>query len=194
MKRILAVILAAILCTNVFGQTRQDLTGKHEINVEYGQLTMPQFVYGTAYILADIFVVLFSGGNQQLGQMHFPGALSFEYNYWIDGKWSIGASISDDFMYGQKETSDGIMTDIAFRAQSLQVIGRYSWFNNEHCGMYSKVGVGPAAVVSTDDWSIGPAFQVTPVAVDFGGKNLRGFVEAGFGTQGMILGGIRYRL
>lgn len=194
MKKFFTVLLSVLLMTGMtsYGQTRLGKQGHSEISIEYGQVSVPQIAYGMTYIIADIFVVLFSGGNQQLGQMHFTGATSMEYDYWITDHWSLGGSFTNDYMYGSKETDDGNLSDFKLGAQSLQVIGKYSWFNNLHCGMYSKAGLGVSAFISDSETSWAPAFQISPVCCDFGGENFRGFVELGLGMQGMFCGGIKY--
>jgi hypothetical protein len=36
-------------------------------------------------------------------------------------------------------------------------------------------------------------FQATALGLEFGGSQLRGFVEAGLGEKGTLCGGLRYR-
>ena len=72
---------------------------------------------------------------------------------------------------------------------------KFAWLNRAHVGLYSKLAAGAGYFFangsdSKDNFSV--AFQVTPVGVDFGGEQFRGFLEVGVGWQGIVSGGVRW--
>ena len=70
-----------------------------------------------------------------------------------------------------------------------------AWLNRAHVGLYSKLAAGAGlffANGSDAKDNISFAFQATPIGVDFGGEQFRGFVEAGVGWQGIVSGGVRW--
>lgn len=178
-----------ILCTEAFAQTPRDLADTQEITVNYGQITVPQFIYG----FANVFGIVFSFGNWKIDDTHFYGAVGAEYNYWLNNRFAVGGIFTNDNMLGTGTKDDGTVNTFKFNASSLMACGKVSWFEYIHFGMYSKIGLGASAYVSEGDVSWAPAFQLTPVGCDFGGEQLRGVFEIGFGNQGLFLAGIRYK-
>ena len=71
---------------------------------------------------------------------------------------------------------------------------KFIWFRGNVCSMYSKVAAGCDFVKNQDEEGIQCAFtgQFSPIAIELGGKNLRGFAELGFGAQGIAGIGVRY--
>lgn len=49
------------------------------------------------------------------------------------------------------------------------------------------------AAMMADDECQCPDWQVSALGIEFGGAQLRGYIEGGFGTQGFALAGIRYK-
>lgn len=77
------------------------------------------------------------------------------------------------------------------------------WFKKRHVAMYSKLAAGvrfnieKRVVCSKDTEETRLAdrhfyCQVSPVCVEVGGQYWRGFVEAGFGAQGVIQYGVKH--
>ena len=83
---------------------------------------------------------------------------------------------------------------------------KFNWLRRNNWGLYSKVGVGytRAEFKTTGEDSNGTYtkdssgdnffnFQASLVGVEAGNRSVRGFAELGFGEQGVIHGGIRFR-
>ena len=79
---------------------------------------------------------------------------------------------------------------------------KYYWVNKNSFGLYSKAAVGAAFLNSTekdlatntskDESSTHFMYQLSFIGAEFG-KQFRGFAEVGFGEQGFIQAGIRYK-
>jgi hypothetical protein len=79
---------------------------------------------------------------------------------------------------------------------------KYKWLNASHFAMYSKVAAGLLVMSDSGNLSNGSStdktrtafnWQVSALGVEFG-SSFRGFVELGMGEQGIILGGLRYKI
>ncbi|MBO7145607.1 MAG: hypothetical protein J6W13_12395 [Salinivirgaceae bacterium] len=79
------------------------------------------------------------------------------------------------------------------------------WFKRNHVAMYSKLGLGMKFVAESRDFDSdrrdimefknkGFYCQVSPVCVEFGGQKWRGFVELGYGAQGIAQYGVKYTI
>ena len=108
----------------------------------------------------------------------------------------LGGILHGDFGPSYKYTGkeENKKYDGKFRMGFLSVMPhvKASWFDNPHFGMYSKVAVGAAGVFQKDgESSITWAAQLSPVCMDFGGSDLRGYLELGVGMQGIVTLGIK---
>ena len=79
------------------------------------------------------------------------------------------------------------------------------WFKKKHISTYSKVGTGVGweiqkrvitypESVKTVEGETKFYFQVSPVCMEAGGRRWRGFVEFGYGVQGILQYGAKYIL
>ncbi|MBR2261594.1 MAG: hypothetical protein IJ916_07830 [Paludibacteraceae bacterium] len=77
------------------------------------------------------------------------------------------------------------------------------WFKRQHVAMYSKLAAGVRfniekrviSTMNTEDTRLADRHfycQVSPVCVEVGGQYWRGFVEGGFGAQGVIQYGVKH--
>ena len=85
--------------------------------------------------------------------------------------------------------------DFKLGCLSAMPLVKFAWLNRAHVGLYSKLAAGAGlffANGSDAKDNISFAFQATPIGVDFGGEQFRGFVEAGVGWQGIVSGGVRW--
>lgn len=76
---------------------------------------------------------------------------------------------------------------------------KYYWVNGKSFGFYSKVAAG-AMLMKYDDSRISSSesqlyfmAQASPIGLEAGSTSFRGFIEAGFGEQGILLVGLRAR-
>ena len=79
---------------------------------------------------------------------------------------------------------------------------KWYWVNKNSLGVYSKGAAGaaflnstekdPANNISEDESKTYFMYQLSLIGVEFG-KQFRGFAEVGFGEQGFVLAGVRYK-
>lgn len=199
MKKILLLVVAAMMATmSANAQNGYDNT-KHEVALSYGYLSNSQWLDA-----AFMSVNLFSGLNPVKGSAYGP--ISAEYFCHINNWLGVGAI----FSFGQISTNYDSMangTEVYTKKNTnftLMPAVKFDWFRREHIGLYSKIGVGvllcnmkttPAdpAEMPTNELVWGFNWQVSAIGFEFGGPQLRGFIEGGMGEQGVALVGIRYK-
>jgi len=90
--------------------------------------------------------------------------------------------------------------DISFFLIMAQT--EYKYFENENFSIYSGIALG-ADIVSPsgsdtkgnpNETSLGAAFQLTPAGIKFISRKIGGCIESGWGSKGIINGGIFIRL
>ena len=116
-----------------------------------------------------------------------PGTFGIEYFRTLGDLLSVGAIGSLYLFYGHDEGKE----DFNYADYSLMAAVKLHWYKREWFRTYSKFGFG-LSYLGWDEKS--PAhfgFQASLLGVEVG-KSIRGFVEAGFGNQGVALLGLRY--
>lgn len=198
MKKILVMVVATIMATASVKAQNEDL--KHEIGVSYG--------FGVSCIGDGIGNALGNGIFDSLGKVKWTndkqfGTLALEYFYHLDEpKVAVGA-IATYAQYGEDlEKNDKKVGDRIRRYFALMPSIKYYWINKNSFGLYSKLAAGAmllankASDVETDktdkDSKMYFMWQVSAIGFEFGGK-FRGFIEAGAGEQGIVLGGLKYK-
>lgn len=186
---------------NVNAQEYSDM--KNELSISYGM------GYGSALI--EAFGVGFgnalihAGTNREWDNSTYTGTVGFEYFRHLNNpKLALGCiatvtNFSEDVV--KKDTRAKVGEHSSTYVTLMPAI-KYNWINKEHFALYSKVAAGVMYLEEKDkDYekktednasTAGFMFQVSPVGVEFGSK-FRGFVELGFGEQGIALGGVRYK-
>ncbi|MCR5313232.1 MAG: hypothetical protein K6E54_06275 [Bacteroidaceae bacterium] len=117
----------------------------------------------------------------------------------------IGFLKTDDF--SDKKTY-GKIAKIKEHNIYLMPTFRTYWYNTNNIGVYSRVSVGLAwACYDEEDTngndnlifacgnesSVKFAFQASAIGFEWGGELARGFVEAGYGGQGILITGLKIR-
>ena len=165
---------------------------QHEVGISYGMGSNTLFVE----IVSDIFAAIFGSGFKQTMSI---GPVGAEYFYNISNVVGIGGVATyvryDSDQY-RKEEQQGSRT---VRSVSLLPAAKLNWLRKPSWGLYSKVAAG-VSLVSFDymdpseqaDPSPMFNFQLSPVGIEVG-KQLRGFAELGWGEQGILFCGLRYR-
>ena len=190
MKKIVTLLIALCLGAGAYGQTPRD-----EWALSYSQITLPQ----TAYVLGNVLGVAFTMGAYSPDNMRLPGALSLEYTHYTSSHFGFGGTLTGDYMsadrYSGSEDSRTYDGKFRFACISLMPHMRAFWFNNPHFAMYSKLALGGACWVgaSEEGTQFSFAAQLSPVCMDFGGDRVRGFLELGYGMQGVVSLGIKRR-
>lgn len=168
---------------------------KNEFSVSYGQFTVPQF----GYLVGGVLGVAFTAGHFTFENTKMFGAAGFEYEHYTNDWFAFGCTVLCDYMTADSynKASDGTKTyngkfNLGF--MSLMPNVKFSWFNREKVSLYSKLAFGAGLVFDNGDSAennFSPAFQVTPIGVDFGKGSFRGFAELGVGMQGVLCAGVR---
>ena len=199
MKRLLSSV--ALLIISSFACLAQTEESRHEISVSYGYLTLPQTVdfisAGAATVLGGLYVgiadVMVSGDLEYLKRIDSGGTGSFslQYLYSLNRTIKLGGTLCYENTWG--EWNNG--TDYIVHYPAIMATSKFMWFNHEHFGMYSKLSLGLMLALDgkNEDKPIPmPAGQVSSVCMEFGGKALRGFLETGWGNQGLLNFGVKF--
>ncbi len=196
-----AAALMAASSMNVNAQSISE--AKNELSISYGA------GYGSALIeafgvgLGDAIVN--AGSNRKWDNEKFSGTVGIEYFRHLNNpKLAVGAIItytnySHDVV---DKTSNAKVAERSNTYCTVMPAIKYNWINKEHFAFYSKVAAGVIYLEEKDkdlekkkettDEFYTFMVQVSPVGVEFGGK-FRGYVELGFGEQGIALAGLRYK-
>lgn len=198
MKKFLVLAVAAMMATmSLSAQNGYDT--KHEVSISYGFLSNSQWL-NVATIATNVYAGLDPMKSTNIGP------LSAEYFYHINNWLGVGAI----FSYGRVSTKYISQVDFSEAytninsSYSLMPAVKFNWLRLAHFGMYSKIGVGallfdvkavPADPAEQTEKALGVSynFQVSPLGIEFGGEQFRGFIEGGIGEQGVVLAGLRYK-
>ena len=172
---------------------------KHEVAVGYGMLSNSQWL--------DIFVeVAVMEDGTTFSNEKFVGTYSAEYLYRATKWLGLGCI----FTFGQSSmdyttqvggSREGFITNRYF---SLMPAVKFDWLRTNHFGMYSKLAVGytyRTIAIDYEDASkedvndnLGHLnWQASLLGIEAGGSQLRGYLEAGVGEQGVAIIGLRYK-
>ena len=187
MKRCFIILLITIASSSCL--KAQDY--KHEFSASYG-------IISNSYIY-DTFTRRIGGRNEETGQVyytgrHFFGPLSIEYYNRTSHFWSFGVT--------------GVLFDIYAIAvhnnQKARIINatllagtKLHWLNTRYFNMYSKLGIGISlsGAKETSIPFILPNFQLFPLGIEVMFCRQVGiFAEAGIGEQGIIHGGMCFKM
>ena len=198
MRKIFMTMMAAmLLCVSANAQDT-----KHEISIAYGGGSTSQILDAWTKVGTS----LGSFGTATFDNEKLFGPISAEYFYRINnviGVGAIGAFMrsNEEARVSGHEYGDKTSTYI-----TVMPAVKFNWLRKHKWGMYSKVGLGytRAEYKTTGKDSEGTYtkdssgdnffnFQASLVGIEAGNRNVRGFAELGFGEQGLIHGGIRFR-
>ena len=190
LSRLGALIVAVSLCANAGAQS----SCTHEFAVSYGLGSTSGFIAVSASVIAAIF-----GAEIDYA---FIGPVAGEYFYHVSDLVGLGGVTTVAAFKDKNKPGETPMTCV-----SLLPGVKLDWLRREHFGMYTKLCAGAAYLTNsrskdeTKDESEGKAaspgslffnFQASLLGAEFGG-GVRGFVEAGVGEQGFVIGGVRFR-
>lgn len=189
MKKIKAILLSVLILLIPYMSSAQP--AKNEVSVQYGQFTLLE----GAYLIGGVFGVVLTLGHFNFDNTFATGNLGIGYTRNVNDWFGYGGIVCAEYITSDTFTVDGDGNktyDGKFNmgAVALMPTATFSWFRNPHFGMYSKIGVGGGLALSSEP-SFFPAFQVSPVCMEFGGETLKGTFEIGVGTQGIASIGIK---
>ena len=194
MKKLVALFLCVIVAFPVFAKNDKD---RNEFSITYGQYTIPQF----AYVMGGVLGAAFTVGHFSFENPHLIGAAGVEYVHYVNDWLGFGGTAMCDYMTATalSVASDGTKTPngkFQLGVVSVMPVVKFAWLNRAHVGLYSKLAAGAGYTFTGETEDIKDkfmfAFQATPLGVDFGGEQFRGFVEAGLGMQGIANVGVRW--
>lgn len=158
----------------------------------------------------DLLSVLY---YSEYNKRSIAGPISVEYFHYVTPTIGIGAVAVYNLSGITYYYGDDISTEKVVSATSniswitLLPAIKFRWLRKEHVGVYSKLSFGatygvevitkklPTEVVKIKKhcYALFPNFHASLVGVEAGSRNVRAFAELGFGEQGIINGGVRYR-
>ena len=177
MKKILLMAVAAMMATmNVNAQEEYN----NEISIAYGAGSNTDLVMSIAK-------GMFTGK-----QLDYWGPISVEYFGRLNSnnRLGIGAVFA---VSGCKWDDTG---DAKSQYYTIMPAIKYNWSVKKYVSWYSKGAIGMTIASQSagrdDKTDLQFNFQASLLGVEFGGA-FRGFVELGFGEQGIALAGLRYK-
>ncbi len=173
---ILMAVVAMMAITNVNAQDYK----KNEISLGFGG-------GANTDIMSSFINTVFTGK-----QIDYWGAVSLEYMYRPSENLGVGAVAVVSGCKWEDDNKDAKTTYITFMPAV-----KYNWLNKKHFSMYSKgaIGLTIAAHSMKNDskTKVGFNFQASALGLEFGSA-FRGFCEFGFGEQGIVVFGLRYKM
>ena len=196
---LLTLVMAFSLST--FAQRDTIRSNKNEFSIGYGVKPSSSF--------------RFNPGNHYYPLEENVGAIFATYTRRLNKVIGIGASYCFDprFLtyYEKPNTKEGLICRFGTSSHTLMFHLKINWLNTKYVNLYSKVGQGIMAwnyhlteyqphlyqiEMPSNDFAdrIDYAYQFTPIGVEVGTKRCAGFIQCGFGMEGMISIGFRYGL
>lgn len=143
-------------------------------------------------------------GSSEEVESHYIGSFNAEYYYNFNKTIGLGGIVGFENIvhdYNDKTTK---VTNLKENDYYISIMPAFKthWFNYPHVSMYSNIAAGVTfdcrtfkdGVEKTDSENgtkVLPAFQISPICVEAGARHFMGFVELGYGTQGMFVFGLR---
>ena len=195
MKKIQKWMLAAILiCGTTLSAQAQDT--KHEIAVSYGQLSNSDWMN----VFDEILTAPFNGsGKSDSKNENYFGPLAVEYFYNLNKVVGIGGIFTIGHYSYDLYRDDVFQGEVNNNYYTLMPAAKFNWLRSTNFGMYSKLAIGATYRTEKDehidysDNSIHLNWQVSFIGIEGGLSKFRVFAELGFGEQGVLLGGLRYK-
>lgn len=187
MKRLFSLVVA-ICAVALSTNAQQNDLPENEISISVGAVTNPDVAIG----LSEVFTHIIGDDSEESS----AGAYSLMYLHNMNKHVAIGVSATYEQLYEKSKY-------ITFRDHFISVMptGRLHWFRGSIIGMYSRIGAGVSCVFYKDSKENSTeeknycdtffAFQVSPVCLEIGSKNIGAFVELGYGFQGVVNAGIK---
>lgn len=203
MKKLFASILLFAAATAAVAQTYTSRQGydlpDNEISVYYGQGSCTQL----AMALGSAWCTAFTLGAARLEELRSTGAIGVEYHRYVHPGIAVGAVLGYEggtmrfsTLSGEDENGEPVYSPGSEDANRFSFIEfmpsvTFKWFSLPSLSMYSRVALGAMLDLSGDGKTLVFAFQASPAGIDFGTGRFRGFLEAGFGCQGILTVGLR---
>ena len=218
MKKKVTVLLFAALamcgaprvCAQYFDSRVKELPKQTDDNEPKNELAIG---YGAPINTSKYFDLLSVLYYSDYNKRSIAGPISIEYFHFVSPTIGVGAvavyNLSGiTYYYDDNEGLGNVISATSnINWMTLMPAVKFRWLRKEHVGIYSKLAFGatygvevitkklPTEVVKIKKhcYAVIPNFHASLVGVEAGSSNLRCFAELGFGEQGLIHGGVRYR-
>ena len=201
------ILLSVFLCLGFFTEAQNSNDSnkdysKNEIAVSWGVGSNIEIIDVYTNIFTELLARTYSDNS-------YSGPITLEYFHHINPRLSFGGMFSyehasADIFSNWDKTQQNIGKEKS-NYFTLMPAAKFEWIHKKTFSLYSKVGAGITFAKSTDKYTNQSSqatkesdsdcyfnFQVSAVGVQFG-KKVCGFTEIGFGQQGILSAGVRYR-
>lgn len=215
-KNIIIILAAMVMCgaprvCAQYSYSGHGIYSGYDVNEEpKNELALG---YGVPINTSKYFDLLSVLYYSEYNKRSIAGPISVEYFRYVTPTIGIGAVAVYNLSGITYYYGDDIGTDKVISATSniswitLLPAIKFRWLRKEHLGVYTKLSFGatygvevitkklPSEVVKIKKhcYALFPNFHASLVGVEAGSRNIRAFAELGFGEQGIINGGVRYR-
>lgn len=196
------ILLWVMLLALSLSVKAQDYTEmQHEVSLSYGGLPVVDLLshYENYFNPKEGSVNLYDDKGKF-------GSVNVSYLFFPDEEWGIGLvysyTNSDKRILANKKIAGDFFNSFHTICPSF----KYNWYNYNFITLYSRLNAGVAIATSKAsfmDAKAHPAeatrtkaffmYQVSPIGIELG-RQVAGFVEAGFGHMGTVMAGIRYKM
>ncbi|MCH5331048.1 MAG: hypothetical protein J1E33_01420 [Alistipes sp.] len=198
MKKSLFLIFALLLCSQSVSAQKSinvDVIPlyRNEIAASYGFLTHTNIGDPATSTLMNII----SGHKIRMSHL---GGFNLQYMHALSNKLYIGGAVTYE-IGKSKDGQSALAPKISGNYITIMPTLKYYWYDSKHFGVYSRVGGG----VTISSYGITPqagrkqstvradmAFQASALCIEAGAQWIRGFLECGYGSQGVLLAGVKY--
>lgn len=195
MKKIMIIMFASLLAVQTAAaqrnnNERQIPLYRNELSASYGFLTHTNI----GDVVTSSIVGMLSGRNISMSHL---GAFNLQYMRALSDKVYVGGAIS----YEMGKTKKDATTKIAGNYITIMPTVKYYWYDSKHFGVYSRVGAGftlasygvtPLGGVRQNFLRADVAFQGSAICIEAGAPWIRGFLECGYGNEGVLVAGVKY--
>ena len=198
MKKMMMMVAVALMTAMSVNAQSENL--KNELSLSYGLGSTAQLGSGLGEGLGSIF------SDTEYDDGAIFGPISVEYFRHFDNpKLAVGGFVSYSKWDSDIQKKGGNHEKVGERKRNYFAVMpaiKWYWVNKNSLGVYSKGAAGaaflnstekdPANNISEDESKTYFMYQLSLIGVEFG-KQFRGFAEVGFGEQGFVLAGVRYK-
>ena len=133
---------------------------------------------------------------------NFP-TLHISYAYALNKKFTFGVTGAYDNSTGSFKQDNEIVGNFRHQYLTVAAEGKYLYLNRPDFCIYGSLGLGGLVYFQNDKFPQASTFInsksynfnafISPIGIRYG-KQLGGFLEAGFGYKGILNAGVSYRL
>lgn len=220
--KVLLMAVAMTVATAASAQKNDYYKTRHEIGVTIGVGATTEIFSGLSDLMgiavsAAVTSAITGGtvsGYYNYGDEKYIPNISAEYFYHVNKTIGLGGFVGfngmDRDMYvtwtnNTTNTKTSTKTGVA-RRRNLSIIpaAKFDWVRSKNFGMYTKAGLGLSFMLETQkddvdggndysDTDVIPNLQLSLIGLEGGTEQIRAFAELGFGEQGILLAGLKYK-